>query len=71
MAVQKAKATPADSKAKKKKPEASFEFLKFQEDIKLEAFNNYQQRLKNNRPGNDMTDWLEAEKNVRSRNGLR
>lgn len=33
--------------------------------ISIEAYYNYLRRMKNNSPGNEMSDWLEAEKTVR------
>ncbi len=43
---------------KKKKTESSFD------DIRVQAYYNYLRRVKNNAPGDQMGDWLEAEKSV-------
>jgi hypothetical protein len=50
---------------KKKKTEATFEFSRFQDEIRVQAYYNYLKRIKNNNPGDQMGDWLEAEKSVR------
>ncbi len=52
---------------KKKKSEATFEFSGFQDEIRIQAYYNYLKRMKNNMPGNETTDWLEAEKNLLSK----
>ncbi|HOT45875.1 MAG TPA: hypothetical protein PLC28_13390 [Spirochaetota bacterium] len=54
-------------KGKKKKQDATFDFSGFQDEIRVRAFYNYQERVKNNLPGNEMTDWLEAEKSLASK----
>lgn len=62
------KSTTSDApKNKKKKYEASVEFVGFREEIELQAYYNYLKRVMNNIPGNELSDWLEAEKSVRSR----
>lgn len=49
---------------KKKKTEATFEVSRFQDEIRVQAYYNYLKRMKNNLPGDQMGDWLEAEKSV-------
>ena len=51
-------------RGKKKKQEASFDFSGFQDEIRVQAYYNYLKRMKNNMPGSEMNDWLEAEKSV-------
>ncbi len=53
-------------KNKKKKPEATFDFSSFQDEVRVKAYYNYLKRMKSNMPGNEMIDWLEAEKSLRS-----
>jgi hypothetical protein len=53
--------------SKKKKPEATFETARFQDEIQVQAYYNYLKRVKNNFPGNPESDWLDAEKNVISK----
>lgn len=48
----------------KKKNEATFDFPGFQDDIRLHAYYNYLSRVKNNFPGDEMGDWLEAERSL-------
>ena len=50
---------------KKKKADATFDISRFQNEIRVQAYYNYQKRVKNNLPGDQMGDWLEAEKSVR------
>jgi hypothetical protein len=50
----------------KKKSEASFGFSDFPDDIRIQAYYNYLKRMKDNMPGDEMTDWLEAEISVRT-----
>jgi hypothetical protein len=50
---------------KKKKTEATFEVSRFQDEIRVQAYYNYLKRVKNNLPGDQMGDWLEAENSVR------
>ena len=50
---------------KKKKTEATFEVSRFQDEIRVQAYYNYLKRVKNNFPGDQMSDWLEAENSVR------
>jgi len=50
---------------KKKKTEATFEISRFQDEIRVQAYYNYLKRMKNNLPGDQMGDWLEAENSVR------
>jgi hypothetical protein len=69
MPVKKTKTPPVEAKPRKKKTEVSIYFSLFQEEIQLEAYYHYLKRIKNNIPGNEMTDWLEAEKSLRLRNG--
>ena len=62
------KSTTSDApKNKKKKYEAAVEFAGFKEEIELQAYYNYLKRVTDNIPGNEISDWLEAEKSVRSR----
>lgn len=67
MALKKVEEKNTMLKTNKKKTEATFEFTKFQEEIKLQAYYNYLQRVKSNKAGNEVSDWLDAEKNVRMR----
>lgn len=60
------KAAPLKN-SKKIKPEAVFDVSRFQEEIKLQAYYNYLKRAKNNFPGTEMDDWLEAEQSVMSK----
>jgi hypothetical protein len=69
MPVKKTKTPPAEAKPRKKKTEVLVEFSVFLEEIQLEAYYHYLKRIRNNIPGNEMTDWLEAEKSLRLRNG--
>jgi hypothetical protein len=50
---------------KKKRTEATFEISRFQDEIRVQAYYNYLKRVKNHLPGDQMGDWLEAEKSVR------
>jgi hypothetical protein len=50
---------------KKKKNEAYTEFSGFQDEIRVQAYYNYLKRMKDNTPGNEMTDWFDAENRVR------
>lgn len=52
------------SNNKKKKTESTFDFPSFQDNIRLQAYYNYLSRVKNNFSGDEMGDWLEAEKNL-------
>jgi len=68
------KMTPSDvpkpapiKNSRKKKTEATFETVSFQDDIRLQAYYNYLWRVKNNSPGNEETDWIKAEREVLSR----
>ena len=54
-------------KNKKKRYQAAVDFAGFREEIELQAYYNYLKRITNNIPGNEITDWLEAEKSVRSK----
>ena len=54
-------------KNKKRKSGASVEFTGFWEEIQLQAYYNYLKRINDNIAGNELSDWLEAEKNVRSK----
>lgn len=49
---------------KKKRSEATFDFPGFQDEIRLHAYYNYVSRVKNNFPGDELGDWLDAEKNL-------
>lgn len=53
------------SGTKKNKTEATFEFSRFQDEIRIQAYYNYLKRVKNNIPGDQIGDWLEAEKGLR------
>jgi hypothetical protein len=55
------------SNNKKKKSESTFEFPNFQDEIRVQAYYNYLTRLKNNFPGDEMGDWLEAERRLRGK----
>ncbi|MBN1496076.1 MAG: DUF2934 domain-containing protein [Spirochaetes bacterium] len=50
--------------SRKKKAESSFDLPSFQDEIRLHAYYNYLARMKNNFPGDEMGDWLDAEKNL-------
>ncbi len=54
-------------RSKKKKNETTSEFTGFQDEIRILAYHNYLKRMKDNTSGNEMTDWLDAEKSVRSK----
>ncbi len=56
-----------EPKNKKKKYESSIEFPGFREEIQLRAYYNYLKRLNSNIPGNELSDWLEAEKSITSK----
>jgi hypothetical protein len=59
---------PAPVKAgRKKKNEATFEAARFQDEIQVQAYYNYLKRAKNNFPGSEESDWLEAERIVMSK----
>lgn len=36
------------------------------DDVSVQAYYLYLKRMKNNAPGNDLSDWLEAEKMMKS-----
>lgn len=44
---------------------ASVEFPGYGEEIRLQAYYNFLDRIKNNRSGSELGDWLEAEKKAR------
>lgn len=54
-------------KNKKRKESASFDFSGFQDEIRVQAYYNYLKRVKNNIPGSEVSDWVDAEKSVRSK----
>ncbi|OHD71656.1 MAG: hypothetical protein A2W19_02340 [Spirochaetes bacterium RBG_16_49_21] len=56
-----------ESKGKIRRFEAPVEFPGYGEEIRLQAYYNFLDRMKNNMPGNETSDWLEAEKMVRSK----
>lgn len=56
---------------KKKKNEITSNFSGFQDEIRILAYYNYIKRMNDNTPGNEITDWLEAEKNVRLKKSTR
>jgi hypothetical protein len=47
---------------KKKKAEATFEVSRFQDTIREQAYYTYLKRTHAGMPGDEITDWLEAEK---------
>jgi hypothetical protein len=51
----------------KKGHEAAAQYEVSREEIQLQAYYNYLNREKNNFPGSEMTDWLEAENSLLSR----
>jgi len=50
--------------SRKKKAESYFDLPSFQDEIRLYAYYNYLARMKNNFPGDEMGDWLDAEKKL-------
>ncbi|HNW29256.1 MAG TPA: DUF2934 domain-containing protein [Spirochaetota bacterium] len=54
-------------RGKKKKQVAEVDFSGFQDEIRVQAYYNYLKRIKSNMPGNEMADWLEAEKSIASK----
>mgnify|MGYP001068228636 CR=1 FL=1 len=52
---------------KKKRNEAATELSGFQDEIRVQAYYNYLKRMKENSPGNETTDWLDAEMSVQSK----
>ncbi len=54
-------------KNKKKKTEAVFEFSNFQDEIRVQAYYNYLDRMNKNIPGSEMSDWMDAEISIRSK----
>ncbi len=50
------------ARSKKKKNEATFEVSRFQDTIREQAYYNYLKRTNAGMPGDEVTDWLEAEK---------
>jgi hypothetical protein len=69
-----AKAKTAESSVKKpakaKKPMARPTLEQVQEDIKAKAHQVYLQRISAGEPGDELSDWLRAEADVRSKYGL-
>lgn len=51
----------------RKKSETAFEFPGSHDEIRIQAYYNYLMRMKNNIPGDEMTDWLKAEISVRTK----
>jgi hypothetical protein len=54
-------------RGKKKKQVSEFDFSGLQDEIRVQAYYNYLKRIKSNMPGNEMADWLEAEKSIASK----
>jgi hypothetical protein len=44
---------------------AAVEFPGYGEEIRLQAYYNFLDRIKNSKSGSELGDWLEAEKTVR------
>jgi hypothetical protein len=65
------KATPSDvpktapiKNNREKRTAAVPETARFQDEIRLQAYYNYLWRVKNNFPGSEETDWIDAERTV-------
>ena len=54
-----------------KSKEKSPELKDFLDEIKRKAFDNYQERLKNHQPGDHLDDWLNAEKEIKQKFGIK
>ena len=63
------KIAPGDSKTKKKKVDAVPDMFRFSDEIQLQAYYNYLKRVRNNMPGSEVSDWLEAEEAVMTKSG--
>ena len=63
--AQTSKATPKTEKIKQK-PDLN-EFL---HQVRLRSYMRYEERMRNGEPGDDMSDWLQAEKEVKEKYGL-
>lgn len=63
------KAAPGDNRSKKKKVDAVPDMFRFSDEIQLQAYYNYLKRIKNNMPGSEVSDWLEAEETVMTKSG--
>ncbi len=51
----------------KRRFEPTVEFPGYREEIELQAYYNYLKRIKNSLPGDEIKDWLDAEKLVRTK----
>ncbi len=66
-----AKTAPEDKKSKKKRVDAVPEMFRFSDEIQLQAYYNYLKRVRNNAPGSEVSDWLEAEEAIISQTDAR
>lgn len=53
-----------------KKPPQKLSLEAFQEEIRLLAEENYKKRAASNNPGDALSDWLQAEKEVKKKHKL-
>jgi hypothetical protein len=65
MKIKKNTTTTATRDNVRKLETAAVEFPGYGEEIRLQAYYNFLDRIKNNRSGSELGDWLEAEKTVR------
>ena len=58
--------------AKKKTytPKSDIDLTKFLQEIECRAFERYLERLRESKEGNELSDWLEAEAEIKAKYGM-
>ncbi|MGC8765327.1 MAG: DUF2934 domain-containing protein [Brevinematia bacterium] len=65
------KTTSAKTTTTKKKTEKAPKLEDFLAEIQRRAYDIYLERTKKGLPGNDMSDWLEAEKEIKEKYNIK